>query len=95
MFSWTKLRTELRFSPFSYSGQCKQKVTGNILTSMSDFGYSVIFRKMWHRQHQGSVRAVSRSLQLIFNLFPEIDLRAMGFNANWEQAPFGDKASLR
>ena len=41
-------------------GQCKQKVMGSILTSMSDFGCSLIFRKMWHRQHQGSVRAVFR-----------------------------------
>ena len=45
MFSWTKLRTELRFSPFSFSGQCKQKVMGSILTSMSDFGSSLIFVK--------------------------------------------------
>ena len=26
-------------------------------------------------------------LTVIFNQFPEIDLRAMGFNANWEQEP--------
>jgi hypothetical protein len=31
----------------------------------------------------------------ILNLFPEIDLRAMGFNANGNRNPFGDKASLR
>ena len=43
MFSWTKLRTELRFSPFSFSGQCKQKVMGSILTSMSDFDSSLVF----------------------------------------------------
>ena len=62
MFSWTKLRTELRFSPFSFSGQCKQKVMGSILTSMSDFGSSLIFRKKCLGERQGSVRAVSRPL---------------------------------
>ena len=65
MFSWTKLRTELRFCPFSLSGQCKQKVMGSILTSMSDFGSSLIFRKKCLGEHQGSVRAVSRPLQLL------------------------------
>ena len=59
MFSWTKLRTELRFSPFSFSGQCKQKVMGSILTSMSDFGSLLIFRKKCLGERQGSVRAVS------------------------------------
>ena len=65
MFSWTKSRTELRFSPFSYSGQCKQKVMGSILTSMSDFDSSLIFRKKCLGEHQGSARAVSRHLQLL------------------------------
>ena len=68
MFSWTKLRTELRFSPFSFSGQCKQKVMGSILTSMSDFGSSLIFRKKCLGERQGSVRAVSRPLQLLLFL---------------------------
>ena len=68
MFSWTKLRTELRFSPFSFSGQCKQKVMGSILTSMSDFDCSLIFRKKCLGERQGSVRAVSRPLQLLLFL---------------------------
>ena len=58
MFSWTKLRTELRFSPFSFSGQCKQKVMGSILTSMSDFGSSLIFREICLVERLGSVWAV-------------------------------------
>ena len=65
MLSWIRSRTELRFSPFSFSGQCKQKVMGSILTSMSDFGSSLIFRKKCLGEHQGSVRAVSRPLQLL------------------------------
>ena len=65
MLSWTKSRTELRFSPFSFSGQCKQKVMGSILTSMSDFDSSLIFRKKCLGEHQGSVRAVSHPLQLL------------------------------
>lgn len=32
---------------------------------------------------------------LLPNTIAEIDLGAMGFNANWEQPPFGYKASLR
>ena len=32
---------------------------GSILTSMSDFGSSLIFRKKCLGEHQGSVRAVS------------------------------------
>ena len=68
MFSWTKLRTELRFCPFSYSGQWEQKVMGSILTSMSDFGSSLIFRKKCLGERQGSVRAVSRPLQLLLFL---------------------------
>ena len=59
MLSWIKLRTGLRFCPFSYSGQFRQQVMGNILTSMSDFGSSLIFRKKCLGVRQGSVRAVS------------------------------------
>lgn len=59
MLSWIKLRTRLRFCPFSYSGQWEQKVMGNILTSMSDFGSSLIFRKKCLGEHLGSVWAVS------------------------------------
>ena len=41
---------------------------GSILTSMSDFDSSLIFRKKCLREHQGSVRAVSRPLQLLLFL---------------------------
>ena len=68
MFSWTKLRTELRFCPFSYSGQWEQKVMGSLLTSMSDFAVRSFFVKSALESIQGSVRAVSRShLLLLFS----------------------------
>ena len=38
---------------------------GNILTSMSEFDTSLIFRKKCLGERQGSVRAVSRPLQLL------------------------------
>ena len=38
---------------------------GSILTSMSDFDTSLIFRKKCLGERQGSVRAVSRPLQLL------------------------------